>query len=245
LAAGVDSVCENAALDLWPDGPLPQLWLPVPTETCVKLEPDTRIRAIVPIDGSNQVMHFYELSRITVPYIGIGEEWNILTGQIGPGFEYWHAREHAAIQITPSYRMDVSNAYHVTFTNVCETGFIYRDIGLITDDDLAWWQAAFCSAPLPPSETRRLAAKYMIAFLKVQLVGDRSYQSMLTPGYALTQEQNIEFLVTEKRNPSVIDKESDFFNYFQHQPGSSQANAYKDAKQGPTFWRRALELPHR
>ena len=49
------------------------------------------------------------------------------------------------------------------------------------------------------------------------------------PGWALTQEQYIEFFVTEKRNPQSIDEDwpSDFV-YFMHQPGSAQARGPKD-----------------
>jgi len=225
LASGIDSVCNNVEPNLWPDGPLPQMWLPVPPETCVSLPPDKRIRAIVPIDGSNQMLLFQELARIKVPSTGIGEEWSILGG------DGWQARQHAAMQGTPNYRVDVNNAFHTTFTNACEAGYVLRDIGFFSDADLEGWQGAYCNAPLSSATVENLATKYLVAFLKTQLVGVQGYQSMLTPGRALTSEQNIEFFVTERRNPNAIDVNNPpLFIYFPHQPGSAQAQAEKNPK---------------
>jgi len=52
--------------------------------------PDPRIKAIVTLDGSNQVLHFAELTRVQVPALGIGEEWNAVMD--------WQARQHAAFR---------------------------------------------------------------------------------------------------------------------------------------------------
>lgn len=92
LASGIDSVCNNVEPSLSPDGPYPQMWPPAPPETCVSSPPDRRIRAIVPIDGSNQLLLFQELARIKVPSTGIGEEWSFM------GNDPWQARQHAAMQ---------------------------------------------------------------------------------------------------------------------------------------------------
>ena len=62
-------------------------------------------------------------------------------------------------------------------------------------------------------ETLRLSAEYAIAFLKTNLAGEPGYQRILTPGWALTREDNIEFFVTEPAPGS----NSDEFRYFPHQ----------------------------
>ena len=91
---------------------------------------------------------------------------------------------------------------------------------------------AFCTPDIIPSNVaHQLAYKYMVAFLNTNLVGQRGYQSMLTPGWALTREQNVEFFVTEKRSSnSITDDWPSLFVYFPHQPGSAQARAEKDPK---------------
>ena len=59
----------------------------------------------------------------------------------------------------------------------------------------------------------------MLAFL-------RDLQPVLTPGHALTREPNVEFFISEKRNPNAIDEDwPDLFTYFMHQPGRSHAKA--------------------
>ena len=84
---------------------------PVPPETFVPNFPDPRIKVIVLLDGSNQCLHFYELERIRTPAMGMGQEWSTLLALM-PGWESWQARQHAAMQGHPSYRVDVADAYH-------------------------------------------------------------------------------------------------------------------------------------
>jgi len=71
-----------------------------------------------PLDGSSWVMHFYELARVSVPSMGVGEEWSMLKEQIGDPFTSWQARQHAAFQSHPNYRVDVTGAWHVSFSNL-------------------------------------------------------------------------------------------------------------------------------
>jgi len=232
LAGGDPLVC-----DFFYEDPLILEWLgPPPSEpnTCVPALPDSRIKAIVLLDGSNQILHFQELAQITIPTIGIGEEWDILNLDPLYGGGSWQARQHAAIQGHPCYRVDVAGAIHMTFTNLCEAIGVLRDKGILSSEEYGWWHDNFCQTSVPSLEVQRLAAKYMVAFLKTNLAREQGYQSILTPGYALTREQFIEFFVTEKRNPSSIDDEyPDFFVYFPHQPGSEQFRAEKDPKPAP------------
>jgi hypothetical protein len=91
--------------------------------------------------------------------------------------------------------------------------------------------ASFCEGVIPPAEGRTIITRYMLAFLKTQLLGETGYQRMLTPGWALTRETGVEFFVTEKRSSASIDAQwPGFFIYFPHQPGSEQFRAEKNAK---------------
>lgn len=65
LAGGDDVVCGS------PADPLADTCVPAYTSA-----PDRRIKAIVPLDGSSQLLRFAELARITVPSMAIGEAWD-------------------------------------------------------------------------------------------------------------------------------------------------------------------------
>jgi hypothetical protein len=217
LAAGDDEVCDS----FWSD-PVGQG--PPPPETCTPTAPDARIRAIVPLDGSNQVLTFSELTRVRVPAMGIGEEWSMV--------ESWQARQHAAFSSHPAYRVDVFNTIHQSFSEFpCEAVPVLSDLGYWPDEwgSLAWWRDNFCTPFTSTTEVHRLVGQYMVAFLKTHLMGETGYKSILTPGWAQVHEPLIEFFVTERRNPNAIDEDwpGDFV-YFMHQSGSEQARGPKD-----------------
>lgn len=200
LAGGDDEVCDLA------DDPFDPWGRPTPPETCVPNLPDPRIKSIIPLDGSNQALWFYELARISVPVLAMGQEWSVLEAQ---GAADWQARQHAAFSGHPSYRVDVNNANHMSFAVAC----IFFGYPCALD-----------------SETHRLVNKYMVAFLAKQ-------QNILTPGHAINSEPDIEFFVTEKRNPHAIDDDyPDHFVYFMHQSGKATANAEKDSMNLPSIF---------
>jgi predicted dienelactone hydrolase len=228
LAGGDDSVC-----DIFPSLGFPN----PPPETCVPTYPDPRISAIVTLDGSTQVLHFDELARIDVPTMGIGQEWSTLYAIFGPGMASWQARLHAASQGHPCYRVDLAEAYHPTFSNLCEAAYVLYDKGILDEAGRDGMAGFACAAPIPTSLAYQLTTKYMIAFLKKNLAGEQGYQNILTSGYA-HNEPYIEFFVTEKRNPNAIDDDwPGYFVYFMHQPGSAHAKAAKDPEQ-------SLPIPH-
>jgi Platelet-activating factor acetylhydrolase, isoform II len=220
LAGGDDSVCDTLYGQEGLEDP--------PAWTCVPSFPDPRIKVITPLDGSNQVLHFYELARITLPAMGIGEEWNMLA--LDPAFTTWQARQHAAFSGHPAYRVDLYNSIHQSFSDICEVAQVFIDTG-VDPATGEWILDNFCTADIISSAlAHQLRSKYMIAFLKTHLTGEPGYQNMLTPGWALTRESSIEFFATEKRNPNSIDEDwPDLFVYFPHQPGGAQARGPKDS----------------
>jgi hypothetical protein len=160
--------------------------------------------------------------------MGIGEEWSTLATAMDPSWGSWQARLHAASQGHPCYRVDVASAQHTTFTSMCEFFMVMGRIGLWSQSDVDMLLQYNCTTAVPSDEVQRLAAKYMISFLKTNLVQDQGYQQILTPGYALAKGQFIEFFVTEKRNGAQDEDWPDDFWYFMHQPGSDQARAEKN-----------------
>jgi hypothetical protein len=103
--------------------------------------------------------------------------------------------------------------------------------GVVSQVEYESLMATYCNTELHSFESNRLMAKYAIAFLRTVLARESGYQNILTPGYALTREQYIEFFVTEKRNPNSISENwpswPDLKTYFMHQPGSWMAKAAK------------------
>jgi dienelactone hydrolase len=207
-----------------------------PEASLVRVDPDPRIKAIVPFDGSNQLLLFQELARVKVPSIGIGQEWSTLA--LDPAWASWQARQHAAFGGHPNYRVDVTHAIHPSFTGGIAGFGVALDRGLVSQAIYDARYALFNPAELPEGEVPRLAAKYAISFLQTVLAGTPGYRDILTPGHALRREQYIEFFVTEKRSPNSIDEDwPDEFIYFKHQPGSEQAKGERNPHT-------VMDIPH-
>jgi hypothetical protein len=233
LAGGDDLVCDRPVNE--PRG------LPIPPETCIASQPDPRIKATVSFDGSSQILWFHELAQVSVPAIVIGQPWE----NVGA----WHAREHAAISAEPNYRVDVNRALHPSFTTFCENARVLGDVGALTPTQVSnRLSQPWCTSALPAPEVQRLATKYAIAFLKTHLSGEVGYQRLLTAGWAITAEQNIEFFVTERTNAHATEENlpcmvatCPTFGYFPNQAGSRREQAERD----PAQLTRAIELPYR
>lgn len=240
LAAGDDDICDTPFGDvdsIWGMGPCA---LPPRTAT----PPDGRFKLIVTLDASSQVLHFEELARVTVPAMGMGEEWSTLAADPDPAWASWQARQHAAFQGSPNYRVDVFGTIHQSFSDLCANIPMLGDLGIWNPSMVRGMNAAYCTDITPPAESRRLVDKYLVAFLKTNLAGVADYQDVLTPGYALTSEPLIEFFVTEKANPAAVDQDwPSFFLYFMHQSGSEQARAEKNPKIMTHAVQRPWELP--
>jgi predicted dienelactone hydrolase len=215
LAGGDDQACDLAGLD-------PNLR---PPELCVPILPDPRIKAIVPLDPSSFHLHYAEMARIKIPSMVIGREWNTLeAGQVGE--ESLLARPHSAIQGHPNYRVDIANYQHMSFSSACSCLNVLREFlgDEATDSSLE----QYCpKEPVPPDEIGNLTTRYMVAFLKTVLVGEKGYEEMLTTDYALEYEPFIEFFETEAGSPDEPVEEG-YFSYFKHQPGTERATALKE-----------------
>ena len=219
LAGGDDQTCD------WPMG----LEDPsaVPSDICVSIPPDPRIKAIVPIDGTSYALHYAELARIKIPSMLMGQEWNTLDSP-KDNIETLLARPHSAIQGDPNYRLDIANASHNSFTSFCPYIHVMYEHGII-DDQMrdAFLQAECPQEPISPAEIENLVTQYMIAFLKTELVGEAGYREMLTTGYALANEPFVEFFETEQGSSTTPDEQG-YFSYYMHQPGTERGKALKD-----------------
>jgi hypothetical protein len=119
--------------------------------------------------------------------------------------------------------VDITGTNHFSFASFCDALDVMEAHGF--DSILGWdtienMKADLCAGVIPAAESRVIITRYMLAFLKTELLGEPGYQQMLTPGWALTHETLVEFFETEKRNANSIYEEwPDISNYFWHQPG--------------------------
>jgi predicted dienelactone hydrolase len=221
LAGGDDSVCDWFRANGIEDGGA--------DFACGPALPDARIKAVLPIDGSSFTLSWSELTRVTVPAISISEEWGHMAALNPPELAATWARQHAAISAHPSYRVEVANADHLSFTNNCLSQEMLHTKGLVTLQQILNTRAQpWCSTDTPQLEVARLTAEYQLAFLATELRHTTGYQQILTPGWALTVESLVELFVTEPDgNPSGADC-AGCFRFFPHQPGSETAVARRD-----------------
>lgn len=239
LAAGDDLVCDMAQR---PDDR-------TPAQACIEVVPDPRYRVIAPIDGSNQLLYFEELARVNIPALSLGQDWLSIVATQGVEYGGWQARQHAAFSGHPNYRVNLERSDHMTsFTNFCASLLIERDIGFRSPASARfYWDrlgccddrlspvtlptAPVCSVPdrLPFSDAHRIVLRYLTAFLDTELRGITGEQRILTPGWALTSETDVQFFPTERRSANAAGEPDDFW-YFKEQAASDVERASKQLR---------------
>jgi hypothetical protein len=231
LAGGDDDVCDatHAAAIVGMPGP-------PPGEACRRTAPDPRIRAIVHFDGTNHLLRARELSRITVPSLGVGRGQDGLALQ--PPWLPWNARPHAEVSSRHAFRVDLNQTIHLSYTNVCQSVAIGRRLGLIDGATAQGLLAELCSSPnpqlqggtlRPPLESLRLASGHAIAFLKRHAAkGGGERESFPGADWATAGTAGVELFCTERGGDTSARPEDqaayldpawgESFRYFAHQP---------------------------
>lgn len=197
---------------------------------CMTLQPDPRIKVTLPIDGGSFLLSFESLEKIKIPHMTINREWDTPIKD-APWIEKSNfARQHAAIQGQPNYRVDISEALHLSFTNACASWTRDHDLGKIDEETYNAYKDEFCyPSPEHTKTVGDLTTMYMIAFLKANLTGDHSYDYILTPDYALKEQPLVEFFDTEKLSGKPKATEMPYyFSYLKHQPSDQLDQALKD-----------------
>ena len=243
VTGGDNLVCDA----LWP-AIVGDETLPYPPSTCVPTIPDRRIKAMVSLDGSSQLLRYHELARISIPSLIMGEtvdqsvEIGTLSGMPDPTqLRDWIARPHAAIDSIDSYRVDVNGANHYSFTNYCDAAQIFFNLGLISSDGLTAWLSSWPCAntgidavTIPSADGHKVVTKYMIAFLDVYFHNQDSAPWLdwwiLSPEYALTHTPTVQFFNSEACHANLPD--NTYFTYRPYQTSSECDVAQKD----PTGW---------
>jgi predicted dienelactone hydrolase len=144
--------------------------------------PDPRVRAIVPIAPASSIFDDDALASIGIPTLILGGTLDETTP-----VEPESARPYALIPARPRYRVDVLDAGHGSFTEICEiidalvvVGIPPAVAGLLLSE-----LADACGPDLIPiEEAQRLTNLYAIAFLKRFVALDPRYERWLAPGFA-------------------------------------------------------------
>ena len=236
LASGDRLVCDA----LWPalsgsDS------LPYPPDTCVRTSPDRRIKAMISLDGSSQLVRYSELSKIEMPSLIMGETIDqseqIAAAENTPQLKSWIARPHAAINRLDSYRVDVNGANHFSFTDFCDGFQVLVNLGHPEWDWSGSWPCiatGWDAVTISSTDEHVVVTKYMIAFLDMYFRNPNANLLLdywiLTPEYALTHTPTVQFFNSEKCEASLPD--NTYFTYRTYQTSSECDVDQKD----PTGW---------
>ncbi len=220
LAGGDDEVCDS----LYAVGTAP-----APQSTCVASPPDSRIRAIVSLDGSSWGMRYHELARISVPSLIIGETIAHILRYNWPNpnvdDSLWDVRPHSAINRSDSYRIDISTADHMSFSDWCDGLRVMYSLGVNVNVaspnfTLQTWPCVSQDTFDPKNNpaTRQITTTYMLAFLNTYL-GRENDAWMLTSDYAAQNQPLVEFFESEECDaPLPVDASLPSQDYYTYQP---------------------------
>jgi hypothetical protein len=200
---------------------------------------------MISLDGSSWALRYRELAKIVVPSLIMGEtvdQSQAIGDAVGvPGIRSWIARPHAAIDHHDSYRVDVNGANHYSFTNYCDGGYVFFNLGLISADDLTVWEnswpcasTGFDPVTISSANEHLVVTKYMIAFLDVYFRNADANlpldERILTEQYALYHKPKVQFFSSEQCQATIPD--NSYFSYRAYQVSSECDVQQKD----PTGW---------
>jgi predicted dienelactone hydrolase len=213
LTAGDDSVCDALILTWFGEE--------IPPGTCAASEVDPRFAALFALEGSQHMMRFEELARVSVPSLMVGGS----VERQSPVQDEWRsfiARPHAAIARRDAFRVDLQDTDHFSYSSYCDGVRMMHDRGALSDADwTGFYEPVFCAAPLPRAEGHRLVDAFVLAFLD-RYVGHRSDgATRLTPGWVREHEPLAELFRREKCDAFVGDPTSRF-TYRPHNDGSCE-----------------------
>jgi predicted dienelactone hydrolase len=207
LTAGDDTLCDSK--DLLSTGDVP------PPGTCDPTPVDPRFSALVTLEPSGQAIRFEEIARVAVPSLVMGRNVEGLS----PVLDEWRslvARTHAAITRHASYRVDLQDTDHFSYSNYCDGVTMLHDRGAISDDDWEnYYGLYFCEAPLPVAEGHRLIDRFVVSFLHAHLRQPRGRPGYASLGHVDAQEPLAELFRTERCGAVVADPET-MFTYKPH-----------------------------
>lgn len=170
---------------------------------CQPTPPDPRFNALLTLDGSSPILRWEELSRISVPSLIMGEASMADEAPCWVPTDWtFVARPHAAIAAnTRAVRVDLRGVEHLAFADVPSGFTILHNAGLLPIPEeyypgwLLFYTPGATGLPLVPrDEGFRMITKYVVAWLKAEVVKDGTElaQRILTQAYTKAHEPNVE-----------------------------------------------------
>jgi predicted dienelactone hydrolase len=152
--------------------------------------PDPRVSAIMPISPASSGFSDEDLAEIMDPMLVLGGTSDITT-PIDPQ----SVRPFELASSRPRYRVDVEDAGHSSFTNICD---FYAALSpfvppFLLEVLLGNFEEGCVPELIPIDEAHRISNFYATAFFKRDLVGDPRYKRYLTPGRVRKEGLPVQF----------------------------------------------------
>jgi len=170
---------------------------------------DPRVDAIAPIAPATAVLSDADLARIDAPTLVVGGTEDTVT-PIDPN----STRAFQEVPARPRFRVDVRDAGHASFTDICAVGDALLDAGLppaILDFLLENLSQGCAEDLIPIEEAQRLTRLYVVSFFQRFVTGDPRFRRYLTPGLVESEELPVDFFAVpggeapfglfDRRNP--------------------------------------------
>jgi len=152
---------------------------------------DPRVDAIAPIAPATGILSDADLARIRVPTLVVGGTEDTVT-PIDPN----SVRAFEEVPARPRFRVDVRDAGHASFTDICAIGEVLAGAGLPPNilDFLLENLAQGCAEDLIPiEEAQRLTRLYVVSFFQRFVTGDPRFGRYLTPGLVQSAGLPVDF----------------------------------------------------
>ncbi len=158
--------------------------------------PDPRVRVLVPISPAAGGLTDEQLASIERPEMVIGGTADV-TVPLDPS----NVRAFELPAARPRYRVDVVDAGHNSFTNICDIFEVLLNAGLppnLVEFLLGSADEGCAPELIPIDEAHRVTNLYVVSFLQRNLALDPRYQRFLTRDFADTQP--VEFFFVAGRS---------------------------------------------
>ncbi len=156
--------------------------------------PDPRVRVLVPISPAVGGLSDRQLESVELPELVLGG-----TADITVPIEPSNVRAFGLPVSVPRYRVDLLDAGHNSFTNICDFFAVLIGAGLppnLLEFILGSADEGCGPELIPVDEAHRVTNLYAIAFLQSNLASDSRYDRYLTPDFAFLEPVDF-FFVTE------------------------------------------------
>jgi predicted dienelactone hydrolase len=157
---------------------------------------DYRVAAIAPISGTFEDSFTPEqIEAIEIPVLLLGGTLDTSVPISNNDYAFAHLAP-------PAYQINIIDAKHTHFANICEIGDMLIDFGFETEhwpamgaEELLIPYKETCTGDaIPVIQVQRLQNLYVTAFFNFHLCSEQEFEIYLTPEYSETSESGVEFL---------------------------------------------------